>query len=157
LYDSDTSCAPEDSLRRKKRDQCEDGDPASLAPVPPPPRKAVSSFCSVLERKILASIFLEHKIQDLLETETFEALQHNLGSGKGVALLHVLRHYEIGVPKIILASIIARAFWQLYETLMTLARWTHHDVWFMSNGGDNLPFIDVRGPKRSLTICLVRQ
>ncbi|KAK0738076.1 hypothetical protein B0T18DRAFT_421203 [Schizothecium vesticola] len=140
LYDSDTSCAPEDSLGRKKRVRFEDGDPASLAPIPPLPRRAVSSFCSILERETSARIFLEHSVQDLLETETFEALQHNLDSGKGVPLLQILRHYEIGVPeKIILAFIIARAFWQLYETRMTLARWTHHDVWFMSNGGDNPP------------------
>lgn len=140
LCDSDTSPAPEDILRRKKRVRFEDGDHASLAPIPPTPRRAVSSFCSILERETSARIFLEHNLQDLLETETFEELQHNLGSGEGVSLLHILRHFELGVhEKIILTFIVARAFWQLYESRMTLARWTHHDVWFMSNGREGPP------------------
>jgi hypothetical protein len=141
LHDSNTSRAPENlNLGRNKRVRLEDGDLASDAPILPRPRLALSSFCSLLEKETSARIFLEHNVQDLLETDTFEALQHNLDSGKGVPLLHILRHYEIGVPeKIILAFTIARAFWQLYETRMTLARWTHNDVWFMSNGGDNPP------------------
>lgn len=153
LCDSATSGAPEDSLRRTKRVRFEDGDPASLAPIPPPPRRPVSSFCSILERETSARIFLEHNLQDLLETETFEELQHNLDSGKGMSLLHILRHFELAVPeKIILAFIVARAFWQLYESRMTLARWTHHDLWFMLNGSEGppckaymeLPFQDVQ-------------
>ncbi|KAK3375677.1 hypothetical protein B0T24DRAFT_616793 [Lasiosphaeria ovina] len=103
-------------------------------------------FCDFLERELTARVFLS-----FLDGRGFKILgeplqvQQMLQAGRGQSLAAVLRQYDLKPKdKVSLASAIARAYWQYYDSDLMRTRWTSDTIWFMPEKGrktrkDQLP------------------
>ncbi|KAH0439996.1 hypothetical protein CcaCcLH18_02713 [Colletotrichum camelliae] len=73
-------------------------------------------------------------------TEKFQIHEYELpsdqnqlpGPGRGATLLNVIRDYLLTPKdKVILAYIIARAYWQFYDSELMRTKWTSESIWFL--------------------------
>ncbi|KAK4118024.1 hypothetical protein N657DRAFT_554812, partial [Parathielavia appendiculata] len=91
------------------------------------------SFCNFLNKEITACLFLS-----FIEGRGFrvlgepEQLHQMLEAGRGESLATVLSKYDLKPKdKVLLASTVARAYWQYYDSEMMRTRWTSDAIWFM--------------------------
>ncbi|KAL8304620.1 hypothetical protein RB597_004266 [Gaeumannomyces tritici] len=96
-------------------------------------------FCDVLEREITARLFLS-----FIEGRGFsilgeaQQLQQILQAGWGESLATVLGKYDFTPKeKILLASTVAQAYWQYYDSDLMRIRWTSDTIWFMPEKESN--------------------
>ncbi|KAK2601615.1 hypothetical protein QQS21_004850 [Conoideocrella luteorostrata] len=106
----------------------------SLSPLTRTRIVVVSSFCEILREENHARILPEVGNHGLLKHDNVYEMHHEAIHGQGISLQRVLHEYELKVPgKVALSHAIAQAFCEFYDIRMMLAKWSSHNIWFMSN------------------------
>ncbi|KLU91871.1 hypothetical protein MAPG_10820 [Magnaporthiopsis poae ATCC 64411] len=103
-------------------------------------------FCDILEKQITARVSLSFiKGRGFTIVGEAQQPQQILPAGREESLATVLRKYDLKPKdKVLLASAVARAYWQYYDSDMMRTRWTSDTIWFIpeEKGGaqrDQLP------------------
>ncbi|KAK6359884.1 hypothetical protein TWF696_001013 [Orbilia brochopaga] len=118
------------SCANNQRSQVSDSDLESLLD---------SSFCGILEERLYTSISLHsapgYRLRRLRKTQRDE---HLLSGGCGESLSTVLQQYRLTAKdKIILANIVARAYWQFYDSELMRGKWTNENIWLMADENES--------------------
>ncbi|KAJ6260676.1 Tk-subtilisin [Drechslerella dactyloides] len=98
-----------------------------------------SNFCNMLEEPLYTSISLHsvpgYRLRRLQKSRRDE---HLLSSGCGESLSTVLQQYKLTAKdKIILANVIARAYWQFYDSELMQGKWTNENIWLMADEAES--------------------